>query len=103
MSALNVGGDDLIPLAIAHLEANGYAVIRKDLPVEPDRSIENYHRKHSRRKAKASKVEEETPALNAVGKPYGENYRPNYRMKYRAGSTARLFKPYSDAFRSHLT
>ena len=24
-----------------------------------------------------------TRALNAVGKPYGENYDPNYKMKYR--------------------
>jgi hypothetical protein len=30
-----------------------------------------------------------TPALNAVGKPYGANYDPNYRMRYRTPALKR--------------
>jgi hypothetical protein len=40
--------------------------------------------------------------LNAIGKPYGANYDRSYRMRYRP-TLAHLSKPYSDAFRAHLT
>ena len=53
-----------------------------------------------RRANKASKAQ---PRLNAIGKPYGASYDPNYKMKYKAGSTAHLFKPYSDNFRKVLS
>lgn len=84
---LNIGGTDLIPLAIAHLEANGYRVFSADRfeelmqtklePVETDKPVERKARKTKAPKAVA-------PKLNCLGKPMNPLFDPNYKMKYRS-------------------
>jgi hypothetical protein len=101
MSALNIGGDDLIALAIKHLEANDHLVLG---PIEK----QGYYAwqlsmreasKAKPRKPKAAKAA--APALNAVGKPFSPSYDPAYKMKYKGGRMA-AWKPATPNFNAYL-
>jgi hypothetical protein len=59
-----------LELALATVKAAGYRVTKPRAKKTFKRLVDNGDGTYTR-------------ALNAVGKPYGENYDPNYKMRYR--------------------